>query len=151
MSVGRTARLAGSVIAGLTVFCYEPVVIWSPLMRVDMLAVALDFLAVLCAVTSAGRPWRLYTGFALFLLAMFTKQTSIAGPLATLPVMLLIGFGTRFAALGLLAVTALIQLYAAPEMLRTVHIYWAAILAVLLSLGPGQISFDDIIRLIARR
>jgi putative oxidoreductase len=68
-----------------------------------------------------------------------------------LPIMLLIGFGTRFAALGLLAVTALIQLYAAPEMLWTVHIYWAAILAVLLSLGPGQISFDYIIRLIARR
>lgn len=68
-----------------------------------------------------------------------------------LPVMLLVGFGTRFAALGLLAVTALIQLYAAPEMLWTVHIYWAAILAVLLSLGPGQISFDHMIRLIARR
>jgi hypothetical protein len=89
-SIGRTARLTGSAIAGLTVFCYEPVVAWSPLMRVDMLAVALGFLAVLCAVTSPGRPWRLYAGFALFLLAMFTKQTSIAAPMATFPVMLLI-------------------------------------------------------------
>jgi uncharacterized membrane protein len=59
-------------------------------MRVDMLAVALDFLAVLSAVTSSRHPWRLYAGFALFLLAMFTKQTSIAAPLATFPVMLLI-------------------------------------------------------------
>ena len=89
-SIRRTARIAGSVIAGLTVFCYNPVVVWSSLMRVDMLAVALSFLAVLCAVTSPGRPWRLYVALILFLLAMFTKQTSIAAPLASLPVMLLI-------------------------------------------------------------
>lgn len=89
-SVARTARVTGSAIAGLTVFCYNPVVAWTPLMRVDMLAVALGFLAVLCAVTSPGRPWRLYAGLALFMLAMFTKQTSIAAPLATLPVMLLV-------------------------------------------------------------
>ena len=68
-----------------------------------------------------------------------------------LPIMLLIGFGSRFAALGLLLVTALIQLYAAPEMFWSVHIYWAAILAVLVSQGPGQISFDYIVRLIAKR
>lgn len=68
-----------------------------------------------------------------------------------LPILLVIGFGTRFAALGLLLVTALIQLYAAPEMLWTVHIYWAAILAVLMSQGPGKISFDHILRLIAKR
>lgn len=68
-----------------------------------------------------------------------------------LPIMLLLGFGTRFAALGLLGVTALIQLYAPAESLWTIHIYWAAILAVLLSLGPGQISFDHVIRLIAKR
>lgn len=68
-----------------------------------------------------------------------------------LPIMLVIGFGTRFAALGLLLVTALIQLYAAPEMLWTVHIYWAAILTVLVSQGPGQMSFDHIVRLIAKR
>lgn len=68
-----------------------------------------------------------------------------------LPIMLVIGFGTRFAALGLLLVTAIIQLYAAPEMLWTVHIYWAAILAVLVSQGPGQVSLDHIVRMIAKR
>jgi putative oxidoreductase len=68
-----------------------------------------------------------------------------------LPIMLVIGFGSRFAALGLLLVTAVIQLYATPEMFWSVHIYWAAILAVLVSQGPGQISFDTIVRLIAKR
>jgi hypothetical protein len=88
--VGRIARFTGSAIAALTVFCYEPVVLWSPLMRVDMLAVALSFLGVLCVVTSIGQPWRLTAGSALFLLAIFTRQTSIAAPLAALPVMLIV-------------------------------------------------------------
>jgi hypothetical protein len=88
--VGSIARFTGSAIAGLTVFCYEPVVTWSPLMRVDMLAVALSFLGVLCVVTSVGRLWRLIAGLVFFLLAMFTSQTSIAAPLATIPVMLII-------------------------------------------------------------
>lgn len=68
-----------------------------------------------------------------------------------LPIMLVIGFATRFAALGLLIMTALIQIYVLPEALWSVHVYWAAILMVLLSRGPGQISVDNIIRLIARR
>ena len=68
-----------------------------------------------------------------------------------LPIMLVLGFGTRFAALGLLIITALIQIYVLPEALWSVHIYWAAILTVLLSLGAGQISADHIIRFIAKR
>ena len=35
--------------------------------------------------------------------------------------------------------------------LWSVHIYWAAILLVLLSLGAGQISVDAIVRAVARR
>ncbi len=68
-----------------------------------------------------------------------------------LPIMLVLGFATRFAAIGLLIMTALIQLYVLPEALWTVHVYWAAILLVLISRGPGQISIDHIIRFIARR
>ena len=67
-----------------------------------------------------------------------------------LPVMLVLGLGTRFAALGLLIMTALIQIYVLPEALWSVHIYWAAILMVLLSRGPGQISVDHIIRFFAQ-
>jgi len=68
-----------------------------------------------------------------------------------LPIMLVLGFGTRFAALGLLIMTALIQIYVLPGALWTVHVYWAAILVVLLTRGPGQISIDHIIRFIAKR
>jgi putative oxidoreductase len=68
-----------------------------------------------------------------------------------LPICLLLGFATRFAALGMLIMTALIQLYVVPDALWTAHVYWAAILLVLLTRGPGQISVDHIIRFIARR
>ena len=68
-----------------------------------------------------------------------------------LPVMLVLGFGTRIAALGLLIMTAMIQIYVMPEALWTVHVFWASILLVLLSRGPGQISIDHIIRFIAKR
>ena len=68
-----------------------------------------------------------------------------------LPICLVLGFGTRFAALGLLIMTALIQIYVMPQALWSVHVYWASILMVLLSLGAGQISIDHIIRFIARR
>lgn len=68
-----------------------------------------------------------------------------------LPVCLVLGFATRFAAFGLLIMTALVQIYVMPEALWSVHIYWAAILLVLLSQGAGQISVDHIIRFIARR
>jgi len=68
-----------------------------------------------------------------------------------LPICLVLGFGTRFAALGLLIITAMIQFYAAQQVLWGMHVYWASILIVLLSLGAGQISLDHIIRYVARR
>ncbi|MSO68401.1 MAG: DoxX family protein, partial [Pseudolabrys sp.] len=68
-----------------------------------------------------------------------------------LPIMLVLGLGTRFAALGLLIMTVLIQIYVVPEALWTAHVFWATILLVLLSRGPGQISIDAIIRFIAKR
>ncbi len=68
-----------------------------------------------------------------------------------LPICLVFGLGTRFVVLGMLIMTALIQIYVMPEALWTMHVYWAAILLVLLSRGPGQISVDAIIRFITRR
>lgn len=68
-----------------------------------------------------------------------------------LPICLLLGFGTRFAALGMLIITTLIHIYVMPDALWSAHVYWAAILLVLLSRGPGQISIDAIIRFIWRR
>jgi uncharacterized membrane protein YphA (DoxX/SURF4 family) len=68
-----------------------------------------------------------------------------------LPIMLVLGAGTRFVALGLLGLTVLMNVFFAPQLLWTAHIYWAAILIVLMSLGAGKISVDQIVRLIRSR
>ena len=68
-----------------------------------------------------------------------------------LPIMLVIGLGTRVAALGMLIMTLMISVYIMPEALWTTQIYWFAILAVLLSQGAGQLSLDHVIRLFNRR
>ena len=64
-----------------------------------------------------------------------------------LPVLLILGLGTRLAALGLLAMTAVIQLVM-PDAWANFHLYWAAIALAIISVGPGTLSLD---RLIARR
>jgi putative oxidoreductase len=59
-----------------------------------------------------------------------------------LPVLLVLGLATRFSALLLLIMTLVIQLFVYPDAWWTVHAYWAALLLVLISLGPGEISLD---------
>jgi putative oxidoreductase len=68
-----------------------------------------------------------------------------------LPICVVLGFATRFAALGLLIVTALLQVFVMPQALWSAHVYWASMLLVLLSLGAGPLSIDAVIRWIARR
>lgn len=68
-----------------------------------------------------------------------------------LPIMLVLGLASRFAAIGMLGLTALFQFYLMPEALWTTHIYWVAMLLVLVSRGPGQISIDHVIRFLAKR
>jgi putative oxidoreductase len=68
-----------------------------------------------------------------------------------LPICLVLGFATRLAALALLAMTVLLQVYVMPGMLWSAHVYWAAILLVLMTVGPGAISVDAMIRTIYRR
>lgn len=68
-----------------------------------------------------------------------------------LPILLVAGLATRFASLGLLLIVALLQFYVVPSGLWTAHIYWAAILLVLMTRGPGELSIDHIIRYVTRR
>ncbi len=68
-----------------------------------------------------------------------------------LPICLVLGLATRFAAIGLLIMTAVIQLFVVPEALWLLHIYWAAILLVLISRGPGVVSIDHGIRRLYER
>jgi putative oxidoreductase len=63
----------------------------------------------------------------------------------TTPVMLVLGIGTRPAALVLLGMTSVIELFVYPEAWPT-HIQWAAMLLVLLCRGAGTVSVDHLIR-----
>ena len=58
-----------------------------------------------------------------------------------LPLMLLAGLGTRFAALGLLVMTLTIQLFVYPAA-YAVHGVWATVLLYLIARGPGRFSVD---------
>jgi putative oxidoreductase len=67
-----------------------------------------------------------------------------------LPICLVLGFATRFAALLLLGMTLLLQFYVLPAMWWPEHVYWVSILAVLICAGPGAISIDALIRMVYR-
>jgi putative oxidoreductase len=64
-----------------------------------------------------------------------------------LPVLLIVGLGTRFSALGLLVMTGVIQLVV-PEGWANFHLPWAALAIAIIAIGPGALSLD---RLIERR
>lgn len=59
----------------------------------------------------------------------------------TLSILLLFGLATRFAAVGLIAMTLVIQ-YVYPSAWWSVHVWWLLGLLVLVSQGGGKVSFD---------
>lgn len=61
-----------------------------------------------------------------------------------LPFLLFIGLGTRFAALGLLGMTAIIEIFVYPDAWPT-HGTWATILLLLIIYGGGKASLDALI------
>lgn len=61
-----------------------------------------------------------------------------------LPVLLLLGLATRVVALGLLVMTAVIQLVF-PEGWMNFHLNWASMAVAIIALGPGPISLDHLI------
>ena len=74
-----------------------------------------------------------------------------AAVLATLaehlfPILLVLGFLTRFAAVSLLAMTLVIQTFIYPEAWVT-HGLWAACFLALIRFGPGALSMDRLLGL----
>jgi putative oxidoreductase len=63
-----------------------------------------------------------------------------------LPILLAFGFLTRYAALGLLCMTAVIQL-TYPDGWPNFHLPWAAMALAIMVFGPGAISLDRLLRL----
>jgi putative oxidoreductase len=75
-----------------------------------------------------------------------------AGPVAFLsgsgeiifPILLVLGLATRFAALGLLCMTVIVELTVPDGW--PVHITWAAMALGIMSWGPGRLSIDYLLR-----
>ncbi|MFA7528186.1 MAG: DoxX family protein [Ottowia sp.] len=62
-----------------------------------------------------------------------------------LPILLVLGLATRLSALGLLGMTAVIQLIV-PDGWANFHLPWAAMAIALIAIGPGRLSVDHWIR-----
>ena len=62
----------------------------------------------------------------------------------TTPILLVLGLLTRPAALILLGMTAVIEIFVYPQAWPT-HIQWAAMLAILLCRGAGRFSLDHVL------
>ncbi len=74
---------------------------------------------------------------------------AVAGQLAVIgetlfPLMLMFGVLTRFGALGLIGMTAVIQFLVYPGSFYE-HIVWFAALLAILARGPGRISVDNFV------
>lgn len=61
------------------------------------------------------------------------------------PILLVLGLATRFSALGLLGMTAVIQLIV-PDGWANYHLPWATMAITLIAVGPGRLSLDHWIR-----
>lgn len=75
----------------------------------------------------------------------------VAAHLATyaehlLPVLLVVGLATRLSALGLLAMTAVIQIFVYPDAWPT-HLTWAVPMLYLIGRGGGRLAVDSAIGL----
>ncbi|NNU81799.1 DoxX family protein [Halovulum dunhuangense] len=66
-----------------------------------------------------------------------------------LPVLLVLGLMSRLSALGLLAMTAVIQVFVFPDAWVT-HGLWAVALLVVIRAGPGRLSLDHLLGLDGR-
>lgn len=89
-----------------------------------------------------------------FRLHLFGSQFAYPFPIAMataaglaeiiLPVLLVLGLGTRFAALGLLVMTGIIQL-TVPEGWANFHLPWAAMALALVVFGGGRLGLDGLL------
>lgn len=76
---------------------------------------------------------------------------NLAAVLATtaehvLPLLMILGLATRLSALGLLGMTAVIQIFVYPDAWVT-HGLWASALLAVVAIGPGRVSLDRVLGL----
>ena len=77
-------RGSGAALTALLCFRLNALSIYIPEMGVDLLALFLTFLGIYLFIRCIQKPVALYGAFVCFVVAMFTKQTMVAAPLACL-------------------------------------------------------------------
>lgn len=82
--------------------------------------------------------------YALPLLPPELAATMAAFSEHLFPLLLVLGLGTRFAALALLGMTTVIEVFVYPDAWPT-HAVWAASLLFLIARGAGSLSLDHLI------
>ena len=90
----------------------------------------------------------------MFKLHLFGGAYGIPAPLVVayvtataeivLPILLVLGLGTRFVALGLLIMTGVIQLVS-PDGWANFHLPWASMAIAIIAIGPGWLSIDHLL------
>ncbi|MEO7365182.1 MAG: hypothetical protein ABIW03_02580, partial [Sphingomicrobium sp.] len=87
---GSAAASICGLIGGLVVFTIWHVLLWAPLMRVDMVAIAFSFAGVWLGIMALHRPAAIHVAALCFVAAVYTKQTSVVAPAATFLILLLV-------------------------------------------------------------
>ena len=84
------------------------------------------------------------TEYRLPLLSPYVAAHAAAYVEHLLPILLVLGLFTRFAALGLFGMTLVIEIFVYPDAWAT-HLSWAAILLPLIARGGGRWSLDRLL------
>ena len=106
----RTVVRAGALLTALIVLAMLPTEIWSVLMRVDMLCMALTFGGLLCGMLAVTRPRAVYLAAVLFVAAIYTKQTALAAPAAVFATLLVLRPRTALAGIAATITLGLVEL-----------------------------------------
>jgi hypothetical protein len=83
-TVSPAGRIAGATVGGLMVLTYRPLQAWAVMMRVDMLAIGFSIAGVYLAILAGQRTIILCAAFLMFVLAVYTKQSELAAPIAVM-------------------------------------------------------------------
>lgn len=107
---GTRGRRLAFAAASLLCLTFVPIIDWAPLMRVDMLAMALSLGGLAIGLKAIERPALVVPAALLFVAAVYTKQTSIAAPAALFAVLLFLRTRTALVGIGTCIVAGLATL-----------------------------------------
>jgi len=93
---------------------------------------------------TSGAKYLFQEEYKVPLLAPETAAWLATGAEHLFPIMLVLGLGTRLSALGLLGMTAMIQIFIYPGSWPD-HLLWATALLLILARGPGPLALDRVV------